>query len=536
MLTPPTPQNEAARLATLHGLQILDTPPEQRFDRITAFARDLFLVPIALVSLVDRQRQWFKSRAGLEATETPRAVSFCAHTILSDDLFVVEDATTDERFRDNPLVTGPPFVRFYAGVPLTAGGFRVGTLCLIDHKPRRFGERDRALLKGMAAWVERELAVVGELQAIATRLENQARLEAVLNGIADGVITSDPGGEIQTANPATCEIFGCRLDDLVGKNIRELVPERERAAHDEYMRRLDRLPDPLVRAGMETTGQRRDGSEFPVELSFSRINVNGRRIYSGILRDISERRRVDKMKSEFVSTVSHELRTPLTSIRGALEMVIEGFAGEISKQAREMLDIAHGSSGRLMRLINDILDIEKLEAGEMAFAFEPVLLRDVIETALADNAGLAAAHHVSFVTRGTVPELWVNVDRERILQVLASLLSNAAKFSPAGETVAVSAARTGGHARIAVEDRGPGIPAAFGEHIFGKFAQADSSDTRQQGGTGLGLCIAKAIVERHGGSIGFTSAGSSGTVFFFDLPVRSELKAVPAATEVQHSR
>lgn len=656
MLTPPFPPNEAARLAALRALKILDTPPEKRFDRITAFARDLFQVPIALVSLVDQDRQWFKSRAGLDAPETPRSVSFCGHAILSADLFVVEDATVDERFRDNPLVTGPPFVRFYAGVPLNAGGFRLGTLCLIDHQPRRFTDRDRGVLTGLAGWVERELTILSELQTMAIRLESQARLEAVLDGIADGVITSDPSGEILTANAATGRILRCDPAALVGRKVRELVPERDRAGHDEYMRRLDQLPDPLLRAGMETTGLRADGSEFPVELSFSRLNLGGQRVYSGILRDISERKaaeaelqslslrlrlalesaqlgawdwdvvgnvlvwddqmyalygiareafegayaawlagvhpedrarcdeaiqaalrgekpydlefrvcwpdgairwikadgqvlrnaagqaqrmvginydvtgrkQVERMKNEFISTVSHELRTPLTSIRGALGLVIDGFAGEVPEQAREMINIAHNNSERLVRLINDILDMEKIEAGKMTLELRPVELRSLLERAVADNAGYASEHQVRFEIRGRVPELQVYVDHDRMLQVLANLLSNAAKFSPAGETVAVSAVLANGSARISVEDRGPGIPEEFQQRIFGKFAQADSSDTRQKGGTGLGLSITKAIVESHGGTIGFDTSADKGTVFHFDLPVRSAPRIVPA--------
>lgn len=519
MLTPPFPPNEAARLAALRALKILDTPPEQRFDRITAFARDLFQVPIALVSLVDFYRQWFKSRVGLDATETPRAVSFCAHAILSADLFVVEDAALDERFRDNPLVTSSPFVRFYAGAPLHAGGFCVGTLCLIDHKPRRFDDRNRALLKELTGWVERELMILSDLQTMAIRLESQTRLEAVLNAIAEGVITTDPAGEIQSANPAAARIFACAPEELLGRNLRDFVPERERAAHVEYMRRLNTLPDPLRRSGVETTGRRGDGSEFPVELSFSRLNLDGRRIYSGIVRDISERKAVERMKSEFVSTVSHELRTPLTSIRGALALVQDGMAGEIDDTARQMVQIAYNNSERLVALINDLLDMEKIEAGEMLFELKPIPLKALLERCVLDNAGYAAMHGVRLDIAGDIPDVQVNADHGRMLQVLTNLLANAAKFSPSGELVSVAATlREDNFVQVSVEDHGPGIPAAFHEHIFRKFAQADSSDTRQKGGTGLGLSISKAIVEKHGGRIWFGTTPGKGTVFFFDLP------------------
>ncbi len=534
MLAPSLPSNEAARLLALRALKILDTAPEERYDRITAFARELFQVPVALVSLIDHDRQWFKARAGLDASQTPRAVSFCGHAILSADLFVVEDATVDERFRDNPLVTGPPFVRFYAGVPLNADGFRVGTLCAIDHKARRFGDRDRKLLKGLGGWVERELTIMSDLQTMAVRMESQARLEAVLEGIAEGVITTDPAGEIQTANPAAGGIFRCDPKMLLGRNLSELVPPRERAAHSEYMRRLDQLPDPLVRSGMEATGQRSDGSEFPVELSFSRLNFDGRRIYSGVLRDISERRQIERMKSDFISTVSHELRTPLTSIRGALGLVYDGAAGEINDTARQMVQIAYNNSERLVTLINDLLDMEKIEAGKMSFEMQPIRMSLLLDRAVMDNSGYATAHGVRFEIVGDILDVQINADHDRMMQVLTNLLSNAAKFSPEGEPVSVSAELREGHMiRVSVQDRGPGIPVEFHDRIFGKFAQADSSDTRQKGGTGLGLSISKAIVEKHEGSIGFRTEQGKGTVFFFDLPVWSAPTARPDAAETR---
>lgn len=161
MHAPPLPPDESRRLETLRALNILDTAPEERFDRLTRLAKRLFNVPIALVSLVDTDRQWFKSCMGLAATETTRDVSFCGHTILDDDTLVVADAALDPRFADNPLVTGPPGIRFYAGCPLrAANGSKLGTLCVIDTAPRSFGADDLALLRDLAHMAEQELAAV----------------------------------------------------------------------------------------------------------------------------------------------------------------------------------------------------------------------------------------------------------------------------------------------------------------------------------------------------------------------------------------
>ena len=175
MKKPDTPQDEHARLETLRSLTILDTPPEERFDRLTRMAKRLFGVPIALVSLVDENRQWFKSCYGLSVSETPRDISFCGHAILGNEVFIIPDTVEDERFADNPLVLSDPRIRFYAGCPLSApNGRKLGTLCIIDRQPRRFGKEDLEALQDLASMVERELAAVqlatlDELTAVSNR-------------------------------------------------------------------------------------------------------------------------------------------------------------------------------------------------------------------------------------------------------------------------------------------------------------------------------------------------------------------------------
>ncbi len=241
-----------------------------------------------------------------------------------------------------------------------------------------------------------------------------------------------------------------------------------------------------------------------------------------IVRDISERKKIERMKNEFVAVVSHELRTPLTSIRGALGLVAGGVAGTIPTSAKAMLEIAHKNSERLVRLINDMLDIEKIESGKMQFDLQPLHIQPLIERAVADNQ--AYAQQLGVVLEVVPPVLNSEVlgDSDRLLQVMANLLSNAAKFSPHGGVVQVAAARHGQNVRIAVIDQGEGIPEAFQGQIFQKFAQADSSDTGHKGGTGLGLSISKAIVECCGGSIGFTSSPGGGTTFYVDLPIHAD--------------
>ncbi len=245
----------------------------------------------------------------------------------------------------------------------------------------------------------------------------------------------------------------------------------------------------------------------------------------GSMMDMTARKQVERMKDEFIATISHELRTPLTSIRGALGLIAGGVAGELPTQMRMMVEIAHKNSERLMLLINDILDIEKIASGTLVFDLRPQALTPLVEQAIEANRAYGAQFGVTFALEQTLPGSMVNVDGARLLQVFANLLSNAAKFSPPGDTVSISMARGNRAIRVAVRDHGPGIPAAFQARMFQKFAQADSSDTRQKGGTGLGLSIAKAIVEKLGGQIGFETASNVGTTFSIDLPEWHEAAA-----------
>jgi DNA-binding response OmpR family regulator/nitrogen-specific signal transduction histidine kinase len=256
-----------------------------------------------------------------------------------------------------------------------------------------------------------------------------------------------------------------------------------------------------------------------MELAVSEMQINGERMFTGIVRDITERKKVERVKSEFISTVSHELRTPLTSIRGALGLVLGKAADQLPEKMRNMLEMANRNSERLTLLINDILDLEKIESGSLEFEFSTVDLVLIARRAVEDNAGYAQKHHVSLALNTALEHAPINGDEHRLLQVFANLISNAVKYSPRDGSVEISVTPHAGGYRVAVRDDGSGIPEEFRSRIFQRFAQADSSDTREKGGTGLGLSITKAIVERHDGQIDYVSTQGNGTVFHFDLPV-----------------
>lgn len=374
------------------------------------------------------------------------------------------------------------------------------------------------------------LHFVSQIQDITDRFEAEKRLRereeylsTLLDNVIDAIVTIDESGLIETFNPAAERMFGYAKADVTGQNVNFLIPEHYRDQHDEFLLayRESGVPRMLGKA-LELPGLRRNGELFTMELAVSQITLQGQRRFIAVIRDISERKRIERMKNEFVSTVSHELRTPLTSIAGALGLINGGVLGEVPAQMGEMLRIAQSNSQRLSGLINDLLDMDKLVAGKMTLNLHRLKLWPLLATAVEQNQPYATQHSVNLHLKPPPLDVEVRVDRQRFDQVMANLLSNAAKFSAPGADVEVSAALAVTRVRISVRDFGMGIPEAFRARIFGKFSQADATDTRQKGGTGLGLAITKELIERMAGAIGFESVEGQGTVFWVELPVEKQ--------------
>ncbi|MDB5359583.1 MAG: hypothetical protein JWO51_880 [Rhodospirillales bacterium] len=386
---------------------------------------------------------------------------------------------------------------------------------------------DRALPEdaesmAIAGFIGLQLSRVAERLAAAGRLaEREGRLSAIYDSVLDGIITINVSGTIETMNSAAETLFGHPPGGLLRRNIRLLMAEPFACAHEsELARHMADGSGAFLDTIREMEGLRADGTSFPMEVAFTDAALDDRHLLVASVRDITERRAIDRLKNEFVSTVSHELRTPLTSISGALALMAKGTAGAISDKAMGLVTIARSNCDRLVRLINDILDLERIEAGNLVFEFEPVDMAELLRRAVRDTAEYAEKYRVGLEIAATDPGAVVWGDQHRLLQVLDNLLSNAVKFSAEDAAVTLTLSRRDGMAHVAVSDRGRGIPDEFKTLVFQKFAQADASDSRQKGGTGLGLSIVKTIVERHGGRIGFSSEAGVGSTFWFDLPER----------------
>jgi PAS domain S-box-containing protein len=391
--------------------------------------------------------------------------------------------------------------RFFTGEKLGKSGF--------GRRPRELGVEDIAVLRDLTEGTEGELEHADPRATQIQMRSAESRLRAVIETVDDGILTIDGHGVVRTFNPAAERIFGYSAAEVIGRNVSMLMPEPRHSAHDGYHQNSDGTGTRDVK-DRELIGRRSDGSTFPMDLKVSEI--------TGIVHHPTERRKIERLKNEFVATVSHELRTPLTSIRGALSLLRGKHSAALSAKGHHLLEMASRNCDRLTLLINDLLDLEKIESGSLDFDFRVLDLAALAQQALTANDGFAQQYGVN-LRLGPVPQVAaVWGDEHRLLQVFANLLSNAIKYSPKGGKVVVSVAQRDGHYRVSVQDHGRGIPAVFCSRIFQRFAQADSSDSREKGGTGLGLSVTKAIVERHGGVIDFVSEVGVGTVFFVELP------------------
>ncbi|MDA0225021.1 MAG: PAS domain-containing sensor histidine kinase, partial [Proteobacteria bacterium] len=332
----------------------------------------------------------------------------------------------------------------------------------------------------------------------------------------------DPMGRVVTVNPEAENLFGHVASEVVGHDgTAFLFPNELSGDVVARWREFIRNAKPLM--GLRYHNVRRDGSEIVCEWSLTPLVGADGKVISVIIQgnDITKQLEVERMKKEFMSTLSHELRTPLTSIIGSLQLVNSGVLGDVASDVTDLTTIAERNGERLLDMINDILDIEKIESGKFTMVPEVVAVDSLVRESISLNQSFAERHKTHFDTMGELPAVKVHVDRKRLLQVLTNLLSNAAKFSPEGETVDVSVDTTDARVRVEVHDRGPGIPENFRDRIFSRFSQADSTTARQKGGTGLGLAICKHMIEMMQGEIGFSDRSGGGTTFWFELPKHS---------------
>ena len=428
MLFPEPHPQENQRQAALDQQQLLDTPNEAAFDDLVKLAAVITGCPISLVSLIDHDRQWFKARHGIDATETPRNMSICAHAILTADaIFEVPDISADARFSDNPMVTSPPGIRFYAGVPLVVpNGMPIGALCVVDHIPRRLTEIQRDALNRLARQVERQM----QLRLLAFEAQQSAKIAVMAQGALQasearframseasplGVFVTDAGGSATYLNPQWLRIAGLSAENGLGAGwVRAIHPDdRERVSGAWDAAARERRP-----FLSEHRFSREDGSVVWTRVRAAEMSASGntREVigYVGTVEDISESKRIEvelirardealigvRLKSDFLATMSHEIRTPMNGVIGMTGLLLDT---ELGAQQREYVEIIRQCADSLMVLINDILDFSKIEAGALALEstrFDPL---QIVEEAASLLGERAQAKGLNLVVRLDAP-------------------------------------------------------------------------------------------------------------------------------------
>jgi PAS domain S-box-containing protein len=464
---------------------------------------------------------------------------------MREDLVLVDYNDAAETFTRGEMVNclGRHASEIYKDTPEILEDF---ARCLTERIPIKREMPYRLLTTGedkhlavTCAFVPPDLLMV-HTEDITARKRAEAELERlkheqelILQSVADGICVLDVQGRTTFINPAAARMLGYEAEELSGQSMHDLL----------HHSKPDGTPHPREECPIHATLQngtlchattevfwRRDGTCFPVEYLSAPISEGEAIVGAAVtFGDISERRAVERMKEEFISVVSHELRTPLTSIRGALGLLASGLIGSLPEKGQRMLEIAVNNADRLIRLINDILDIERMQSGKVIMQRQVCDAAALMTQAADEMRAMAEKAEVTLLVSSQFVRLWAAPDR--IVQTLTNLLSNAIKFSPAGGTVWVNVAQQGEEAIFTIRDQGQGIPADKLETIFERFQQVDASDSRKKGGTGLGLAICRSIVQQHGGRVWVESTLGQGSTFFVALPVRQEVEPALSVSE-----
>lgn len=520
--------DENLRLKSLFGYDILDTEAEATYDDITQLAASICEAPTALISFVDEKRQWFKSRVGLNVSETPRDIAFCAYTILNgDDLLIVENAAEDDRFRHNPLVTGAPQIRFYAGAPLvTPDGFVLGSLCVIDYVPRDLSEDRQKALKTLARQVVSQL----ELRRTARlNKELSERYRLFVDNSPTVIFIKDDRGRFVAVNRLFEELFRIKREEVEGKEDFDIFPleiaesvianDRRVLITGETLNTVEFVPTP------DGTPHYWFSHKFLIE------DAGGQKFVGGIAVDITERKKMEadleaardaaleslRLKSAFLTNVSHELRTPMNAIIGVSELLLET---PLSRQQQDYLKMIRQSSDSLMTIINDTLDLSKIEAGKLRLEEATFDVRKTVISTVNSFIERASRKNIEISSQidNDVPQNLYG-DSERLKQVLHNLIDNSVKFTEEGSIkIEVKTAEKKSDQitlRFDVVDTGIGIEEKNLRKLFQPFTQIDDSPSRKYGGTGLGLIISQQIVEMMSGRISVKSDFQRGSRFSF---------------------
>jgi len=529
-------EHEAARLAAVASYEILDTPRDGAFDRITALAARLLQAPIAIVSIVDEDRIWFKSHHGIDAQQVGRDPGLCASAILQDDVWVIENAAVDPRALANPLVAGDLGLRFYAGAPLrTHEGYSLGTLCVLDRAPRRLSPDEARTLEDLAAIVVHELDLrlearravrgLGEREELEARMRRDAEsmaaearsraaeLEAVLEAVPDAFYLIDGQGRVALANRAGTQLLSSRhsLGDVLSKFTDERgdSPSLADIQMPGSLQLRRRLSDRSFEARAYRTSTGESASLEPKGAGPASILI---------LRDVTDEHRQRALQEALVGMLSHELRTPVTSIYAAAQLLAKDGAVRTADDQRALIHDVASEAERLRRLIEDLVVLTRAEGGEVKIGSEPVHLRHVLEHVVKAGPERWPDHRFELAIGPSMPA--IAGDETYVEQVIDNLVSNAAKYSDRGTLIQIVVTQVDDSVDVHVRDEGPGIQADDREHLFEMLFRS-SATAGKAPGAGIGLFVCRTLARAMGGDVRLDPS-ASGSDFVVRLPIYSD--------------
>tara|TARA_R110002167_G_scaffold1445_1_gene7062 strand:+ start:24987 stop:27074 length:2088 start_codon:yes stop_codon:yes gene_type:complete len=546
------PENEESRLKALEHYRIIDTDAEEGFDRITRTAAAFFQTPIALVSLVDETRQWFKSRYGLEVTETPREIAFCAHTICGEETMVVTDTLHDTRFSTSKLVLSEPNIRFYAGTPLrTPSGKNLGTLCVIDTVPREFSEAEKRVLEDLSGLVidQLELRLVNlraeeELDRQTKNIEllrdSQTRLNAIFNSTYDAILVLDQHGQIESHNLAAEQLFGYNTSELIGLYAKTLMPDSFDTKVAKFFVDTEKtgVSKYFIGGEQESIAVRKNGERFPVELSVSEISLNSERHFCLIGRDISEKKRTEQKlidavafaeksvaaQLKLLSSLSHELLTPLNAIIGFSDILLMDIENILSTNQRGQFQQIIEGGRQLTRITKQLLEYSRRASLTQNLVLEEFSIGPVVDECWNKLKWSAEKKKIKFsIEFDSSNSIVVQSNKNSLMHVLDKLLSNAIRYNEENGKINVSITQSDeGYAGISIANTGKGISDYDLDHVFDIFSQSNSEETDADD---IGLALCRAIVRGMKGEISVENKADEVSTFSIKLPLSS--RALP---------
>ncbi len=544
--------SEVMRLNRLHSLCLLDTPADPIFDNVVQIAKQHFDVPIALISLVDTDRQWFKSKIGLSVEQTPRDIAFCNYTIQNDRIFVIEDATKDERFLKNPLVLEAPNIRFYAGMPINIGGQLIGTICLIDTRPRKFYHEDENYLTLLARNIESCILLhvassqlAEQANILKENADKEKRAELILQTMHDGLVLQNSQGKIVFSNPRACEILGYSNSKLLNASSKDdnwdAINEdgikiqwhehpsmkclySNKAVKDEILG-VKRPDGERIWLLVSAKPMGVEGENIPQHVVVSFVDVtNEKKAYENlkVLKTLAQS--ANDVKSAFLSNISHEIRTPLNGVIGCAEALK---STNLNPTQESLIDIICQSGNELECVLKDIIELSALEMGTTTLECDEIEIGKLYD-AIFENAQKSALQKgLKYEkTYNNNYDLYFFGDQKRIAQIAQNLLSNAVKFTHSGTITLDLYLDKANNLNLIVEDTGIGISDEHKDIIFKSFTQIDASITREYGGAGIGLSLVSDLVNLMNGEIKLTSALGIGSKFHVILPPIFEMHKI----------